>query len=97
MPGPIHNLWPVFLARRTKECQGELTLTQTVRAEGNDSLGTRGAVVLLIKPNQIKPLPLLKRVRIGELRSVRSGVAAADWVWAAGLLRILQSDTRGAK
>lgn len=44
----LQSLAPGFLARRTKEFQGELTLTQTVRAEGNDSLGTRGAVVLLI-------------------------------------------------
>lgn len=36
--------------------QGELTLTQKVRAEGNDSLGARGAQVSLIKPNQIKPI-----------------------------------------
>lgn len=48
--GSIHmaNAWASlqslasFLARRTKEFQGERTLTQTVRAEGNDSLGTRG-------------------------------------------------------
>lgn len=39
MPGPVFNLWPGFLARSTKEFQGELTLTKTVRAEGNDSLG----------------------------------------------------------
>lgn len=53
--------------------KGELAQAQTVRAEGNDSLGTRGAVVLLIKPNQIKPFWLLGPVQIGELRSVRSG------------------------
>jgi hypothetical protein len=51
MPEPVYTPLVSFLARRTKEFQGELALTQTVRAEGNDSLGTRGEGLL----NQTKP------------------------------------------
>lgn len=52
LPGPVYihytakySFFARFLARRTVAFQAELTLTQTVRAEGNDSLGTRGALL----------------------------------------------------
>lgn len=66
--------------------KGELAQAQTVRAEGNDSLGARGAVVLLINPNQIKPFWLPGacpnwRVALCPLWLVAAGV----WLSGSGL------------
>lgn len=78
-----------FLARRTKEFQGERTLTQNGQSGGERQPGHEGLQVFLIKPNQIKHVRLLRALR--ACPSWRAALCSLWWPWClgSGLLRKL--------